>query len=1057
MQTIQLQLNRWWQAILAAVLCGVATGHGAEFGHRLVNLSTRAHVAAADGALIAGFVVGEGGPKTVLIRAAGPALAAYGVPGVLSDPRIVVVDSAQREIASNDNWVPASGPAADAVGAFPFPPGSRDAALVATLTPGVYTAIVTGTGGGTGAALVEVYDLTGSARLINLSTRAMVGAGEQGLVIAGLVVPQTSGARRLLVRAAGPALTPLGVAGALSDPWLRVLDGTGRVLHENDNWGGGAELAARFAEAGAFPFAPDSRDGALFVELPPGAYTLHVGGVGGAQGVALVEVYDLTPPALEIVVAATVAATDTLGAPPAVFTFTRSGDTSAPRAFDYAVGGSGVAERDFDSLPGRAEFPAGVASVTVPVVARGHGAGAAERTVTVTLPADPALPGAPAPSATVRLLWGEERLFIAQLRPPAGSTSTAYGTATLQLSPSGGSARVSVSFANLSSPQVTNHLALGGPGDEGPYVLGLPTGPIENRPWTLRATGVYSAADVLAALLAGRIYVSVDTVTHPQGELRGQFIRASGSQLFTPPPAPAPWPGGPTSDFEAARFLQQTTFGPTAAAIAEVRAKGFAQWLDEQLALPPTLHRPAVLADFAAVPSGGQNNNTRPGRAHRQAAWWHIAVHAPDQLRQRVAFALSQLFVVSEDNGTINNTQEGAAHYYDHLVRGAFGNFRDLLEEVTLSPIMGTYLSHLRNAKANPQTGALPDENFAREIMQLFTIGLHLLQPDGTLRLDTAGAPIPTYDQATVVEMARVFTGWGFHSTAANPNFRNAPANWFERMQAYPSFHDTGAKAIVASRVLPAGQTAVEDLRDTLDTLFHHPNAAPFFARHLLQRLITSNPSPGYVYRVAQVFADDGRGGRGNLGAVVRAALLDPEARAPGFAANPGFGKPKEPVLRVSALLRALESRGDASGRFNLSGAPGALEQAALRAPTVFNFFEPNYVHPGPLAEAGLFAPELQIATATTAITVPNYLYNLLFTAPNGVTLDLTPLLALADRPEAVLDRLELLLCAGPLPASARDRILSAWRALPASASATDRVRTAAYLVVVSPEAAVQK
>lgn len=1044
--------------MFAGLLGGVACGaDGAEFGHRLVNLSTRAQVAAGDGALIAGFVVGEGAPKTVLIRAAGPALGHFGVPGALVDPRIVVVDAAQREVASNDAWSPTVGPAADLVGAFPFAPGSRDAALVATLAPGAYTAIVTGVNGGMGAALVEVYDLTGAARLINLSTRATVGDGESGLVIAGLVVPPASGPRRLLVRAAGPALSPLGVVGALPDPWLKLYNGHGQVLHENEDWGGASELAARFVEAGAFPFAADSRDAALFVELPPGAYTLHVGGTSGATGIALVEVYDLTPPSLEIFVGATVAATDTLGAPPAVFTFSRIGDTHSARAFEYTVTGSAVAGRDYDSLSGRAEFPAGASTVTVPVVARGNGAGAVERTVTVTLPADPALPGIAPPSATVRLLWGEERLFIAQLRPPPASTSTAYGTATLRLGPAGGSARVSVSFANLSSPQVTNHLALGGPGEDGLYVLGLPTGQIEDRLWTLRATGIYTAADVLAALLAGRIYVSVDTVIHPNGELRGQFIRASGSQVFTPPPAPVPWSGGPSSDFEAARFLQQSTFGPTASAIAEVRAKGFVRWIDDQLALPPTLHRPAVLADFAAVPSGGQNNNTRPGRAHRQAAWWGIAVNAPDQLRQRVAFALSQLFVVSDENGTINNTQEGAAHYYDRLVQGAFGNFRELLEEVTLSPIMGVYLSHLRNAKANPQTGALPDENFAREIMQLFTIGLHQLQPDGTLRLDTAGAPIPTYDQSVIMEMARVFTGWAFHSTAANPNFRNAPANWFARMQAYPNFHDTGAKTIVTGRTLPAGQTAAECLRDTLDTLFYHPNAAPFFARHLLQRLVTSNPSPAYVYRVAQVFENDGRGVRGHLGAVVRAALLDPEARAPGFAANPGYGKPKEPVLRVTQLLRALESRGDAGGRFNLAGAPNALEQTPLRSPTVFNFFEPNYVHPGPLAEAGLYAPELQIATATTAITVPNYLYNLLFTAPNGVTLDLAPLLALADRPEAVLDRLELLLCAGPLPAAARDRILSAWRALPANASPTDRVRTAVYLVVVSPEAAVQK
>jgi uncharacterized protein (DUF1800 family) len=279
-------------------------------------------------------------------------------------------------------------------------------------------------------------------------------------------------------------------------------------------------------------------------------------------------------------------------------------------------------------------------------------------------------------------------------------------------------------------------------------------------------------------------------------------------------------------------------------------------------------------------------------------------------------------------------------------------------------------------------------------------------------------------------------------------------------MMLYAAQHDDGAKTIIGGAKLPAKQGGQRDLDATLDALFNHPNAAPFFCRQLIQRLVTSNPSPAYVYRVARVFAKNGAGERGDLGAVVRAILLDHEARAPQLTANLGYGKLKEPLLRMTALLRAFHGA-SASGRYAIFNPERTLGQAALRSPTVFNFFEPDYVLPGELAAAGLRAPEYQILTATTAITIPNQLHTTIYTPAqpkeNVITLKLDPLLPLAKTPGPLLDELDLLFCAGALGDKARERITAALEKLPAAASDLDRVRCALDLVVTSPEAAIQK
>ncbi len=647
-------------------------------------------------------------------------------------------------------------------------------------------------------------------------------------------------------------------------------------------------------------------------------------------------------------------------------------------------------------------------------------------------------------------------LYLATMRPPAGVASPASGTLSLLFEEATRTATLALRFAGLSSGQVAAYLYAGELGATGPLIQALPNGQFTGFEWRIRDAGGLTAADLESALRDGLLYAVVHTTAFPGGELRGQFGASTGSAEFRPPAAPPALPGGAPTDAEAARFLGQATFGATTASIAQVRQSGYGPWIDAQLALPASLHLPYVDAEDARLralePARSVSQN------QRQLIWWNRAITAPDQLRQRVAFALSEILVVS-DVGPLSGDPIGLSVYYDLLVRNAFANFRTLLEDVTLSPAMGNYLSMVRNRKPDPARGIYPDENYAREIMQLFSIGLNKLHPDGTLVLDTNGLPIPTYSQEAIVGLAHVFTGWAYHSTATNPNYLYGPRDMRNPMMAYESFHDTGDKRLLESNVLPGGGTAVAELKVVLDLLFNHPNVGPFIGRHLIQRLVTSNPSPGYVHRVARVFEDNGAGVRGDLGAVVRAVLLDYEARSPAAAAAQGHGKLREPLLRLSALWRALDGKSP-SGIYNYTNAQSALGQAALRAPTVFNFFEPDFVHPGVLASAGLVAPEFMITSETTVINLSNQLRNAVFSyigpGDDRITLDLAPFLPLVGDPAALVDSLNNLLMGGTMSAGMRTTIVTAVGRIPVTA-ANERVQTALNLITVAPEYAVQK
>jgi uncharacterized protein (DUF1800 family) len=751
---------------------------------------------------------------------------------------------------------------------------------------------------------------------------------------------------------------------------------------------------------------------------------------------------------------------DNGGTNPGVVNVRRTGDTSAAVTVSYSIGGSATAGTDYQTLSGTVTIPAGLNSARILVNANPSVTTVASETVVLTLNSGAGYSLGSTAATTVTIKNLPATLYIANLRTYSTSNgSTASGTATILLSASGNLASVNLAFSNLSSDETTVHIVLGSgyTGGAAVYLKNLPLGQVTGSSWSITAAGQYSAADILNAIKTGQLGIEIDSATFPAGELTGTFVTAAGSQTFTAPAAPPSISLATVSAADAPRFLMQATFGPTSADITKLISQGYSAWIASQMALPETSHLAATRADATAFPPTGTSPIVQQDR---QAAWWKISLTAPDQLRQRVAFALSEIFVTSDVASSLSGQPEGLANYYDMLANDAFGNFRTLLQDVTLSPVMGNYLNMLRNAKANPTKGTAADENYAREVMQLFTIGLNQLQPDGTLKLSSTGLPIATYTQDTITQTANVFTGWAYNSTVKTPSFYGATADFINPMMLYAAYHDTTQKTIVNNVVIPPNQDGAVDLKTELDTLFNHPNTGPFFARQLIQRLVTSNPSPGYVYRVAQVFANDGTGTRGNLAAVVKAVLLDYEARSATTAATPGFGKLKEPLLRLTGLYRAFNASAQ-TGRFAIFNPETATGEAALRSPTVFNFFLPAYVNPGDLADAGLVAPEFQITTASTSISVPNSLYSAIYTSatPTSTTivLDLSALTSSGTDPAPMIKLLNQLLCGGSMSTTLQSKITASIATLPKTTASLDIARYALYLTITSQESAIQR
>ncbi|WP_070137256.1 DUF1800 domain-containing protein [Crocinitomix algicola] len=530
---------------------------------------------------------------------------------------------------------------------------------------------------------------------------------------------------------------------------------------------------------------------------------------------------------------------------------------------------------------------------------------------------------------------------------------------------------------------------------------------------------------------------------------------------------------------EAVRFLAQATFGGSAELTDHVVNIGINDWLIEQYEAEPNYLGNAtqevyntILATHIAEGGDSSDFSIRPNSAHVDYAWWDNIMRGKDLLRQRMAYALSEIFVISLESN-IGGYGLAVATYYDLLIKNAFGNYRDLIEDITRNPAMGVYLSHLNNAKTDLENNTNPDENYAREIMQLFSIGLHELNQDGTLKLSETGQPIPTYDNEDIKEFAKVFTGLGIGARrdTIEPEFWHSLyfADVTVPMKMYDEYHEPGEKKLLNGYIIPEGQTGDQDLTNTLDHLFHHNNVGPFISSRLIQHFVKSNPSPQYIEDISAIFENNGNGVRGDLWAVLKGILLHPEARDCDWLNDPSQGKLREPIIRYTTVARHFGGYSPYEGRFwNHSWSfLNDVDQHPLHAPTVFNFFTPDYSPNGQIADAGMVGPEFQLHNSRTGINYANrvyywieYEYLLACSSndvPEGVSniteTNITSLFEYSKDADALLDQLDLFLCHGQLSDRTRNIIKEAINEFPVTSSGlTSRIELAAYLILVSPD-----
>jgi uncharacterized protein (DUF1800 family) len=485
------------------------------------------------------------------------------------------------------------------------------------------------------------------------------------------------------------------------------------------------------------------------------------------------------------------------------------------------------------------------------------------------------------------------------------------------------------------------------------------------------------------------------------------------------------------TDRAAARFLDQATWGPTPESIAALEKIGISDWLKAQFAAKLT-----DLPDQAILASDGDSNNDL---TPVQAAFFVNTVSGPDQLRQRVAFILSQLWVVSQ----VSVRPAYAFPPYWRILRDhAFGNYRDIIKAVTLSPAMGTYLNMANNNKGNAAKGTAANENYARELMQLFTLGLTRLNPDGSPQVDANHNPIQTYSQAEVTSMAKVLTGWTYPTAPSATAKTNNPAYYFGRMFAVESEHDTSSKTIFDNLVIPAGQPAEQDLDSLINALMAQATLAPFVSQQLIQHMVTSNPSPAYIQRMSQVFSSTD----GDMKSVITAILTDPEARAgddPSAPVNAAFGHLREPVLFLSNLVRGLNGAVDPSNTINSYA--NELSQDLFNEPSVFSYFSPQYRTTG-----GLLGPEFQIYSTQTAADRADVINTALYgKLDKTTTLDLSPFTAKAGTVSNLVDYIGYVFLHSGMSSSLAQ---AATNAANAAATATAKAQAALYVVLTSSE-----
>ena len=539
-----------------------------------------------------------------------------------------------------------------------------------------------------------------------------------------------------------------------------------------------------------------------------------------------------------------------------------------------------------------------------------------------------------------------------------------------------------------------------------------------------------------------------------------------------------------TTDPDVWRLLNQATFGASQAEAASVVSRGITGWIDDQFTkpvsgYPASRYNRIQLRETPDCTTRDPLNQSYPStspeamcvRDHLSLAMvqrdlFTNAAYASDQLRQRVAWALSQILVISGVESDLARAHVMARYqqiFFDH----AFGNFETILKRISVSPAMGNWLDSVNNDRPDPTKGRVPNENYAREIKQLFSIGLVELALDGTPLLDALGEPIPSYDQDDIKQFARVFTGWTYANPDGSPITKKNNPYYGADMGVFPGTattgHDTDAKTLLNNFTLPAGQTAEKDLDDAVHNVFAHPNTGPFIGKQLIQKLVTGNPSPAYVQRVAAVFNNNGSGVRGDLKAVVRAILLDSEARGAAKTA-PDFGSLREPVLMITSLIRALNGVTDGSG---LGDRASPLGQRPYYSPTVFNYFQPDETIPG----TSILAPEFTIHNSNSAVSRTNLVYALVYNGvgadqslpgSTGTRLNTMQFEQYADNGATLVDRVSEMLVGGPLPAVARDLVVTAVNAIAVSNPLTaqqraDRAKMAVYLIASSFHYQVQR
>ncbi|MDP9038881.1 MAG: DUF1800 domain-containing protein [Acidobacteriota bacterium] len=670
----------------------------------------------------------------------------------------------------------------------------------------------------------------------------------------------------------------------------------------------------------------------------------------------------------------------------------------------------------------------------------------------------------------------------AQLTATVTNASNTAVTWQVNGTPGGSSALGTISAAGVYTPPASlptpNTVTLTAVSMASPAVSASATETVLNPAPVVTSAAVSTNAGATSGLLdvIGSGFVPGAQIQTPTGTLPATFLSATELQATVTVTAGAttlavtitnPTSGGVSatataqvssykaSVSAAARLLDQATFGPTLSDIQHVQAVGLQGYLNEQFAAVAT-----VEPDIANPAPAVCMNSTVPCQ---QSEWWQAAVTAPDQLRQRVAFALSEIFVIS----TNSVNARSVTTYQNMLVKDAFANFSTLMKDVTLSPGMGAYLNMLNSAKPGIVNGVpqIANENYAREEMQLFSIGLSMLNQDGSVQLDSGGKPIPTYTEAQVQAFARAYTGWTYAtSTGGSPTtFPNNTANYDSPMAAVESQHDTAAKVLLNGTTLPAGQSSTQDLQGALANLFNHPNVGPFICKQLIQHLVASEPSAAYVSRVAAVFANDGNGVRGNMRAVIQAILMDQDARASDTSPSFDGGHLREPMLYVANLIRGLgfANKDAVAGNdvaanasyASLSNSSGPLGERPYASGSVFNFFSPSYVIPGTTTNAPEFGEE-NTATAVLRLSLAN---TAVANGIGGFTVDLSQASALgitasktgnaATDSANLVDALGTIFMHGQMPAQMRTAIINHVSTL---SNIPQRVRVAAYLVISS-------